>query len=49
MYAIRDIEDGAIHSSRYYSAEDAESALCELAYELDCLEGCFEVCFVADC
>lgn len=33
LFAIRDKDDGAIHSSRYYCIDDAMSAIDELAYE----------------
>lgn len=33
LFAIRDNDDGAIHSSRYYCIDDAMSAIEELAYE----------------
>lgn len=35
LFAIRDTDDGAIHSSRYYCFGDAMSAIHELAYELE--------------
>jgi hypothetical protein len=35
LFAIRDKDDGAIHSSRYYCIDDAMSAIDEVAYEFE--------------
>lgn len=42
-FAIRDINDGAIHRSRYSCLDDAMSAAEELAYELEMELDEFEV------
>jgi len=43
LFAIRDKDDGAIHSSRFYCIDDAMSAINEVAYEFEIDEEQLEV------
>ncbi len=35
LFAIRDTDDGFIHSSRFYCIDDAMSAIDEVAYDFE--------------